>query len=193
MTKLNKALRHPGLALRFASAIVNGHLYKAWYGLFRTNVSIGRNFRVTKRLRIKGPGTIVIGDSVTIDGTSHAVTPYTYAKEAIIRIGNNVFLNSTRFGCRISITVGDDCILGDANVTDTDFHHVDPRQRHSPEPPPAKPVVIERNVWIAGASIVLKGVTIGENSVVGAGSVVTRDIPKDSLALGNPAQVVKSI
>jgi acetyltransferase-like isoleucine patch superfamily enzyme len=52
---------------------------------------------------------------------------------------------------------------------------------------------MERNVWVAGATIILKGVTIGENSVVGAGSVVIGDIPKNRLALGNPAQVIRNL
>jgi acetyltransferase-like isoleucine patch superfamily enzyme len=115
------------------------------------------------------------------------------AREAVIRIGNNVFLNGTRFGCRQSISIGDDCILGDASLTDTDFHHLDPAKRHSSEPPPSAAIVVERNVWIGGASIILKGVTIGENSVIGAGSVVNRDVPRNCLAMGNPARVVKPI
>jgi len=191
--KIEKAIRNPLSALKFLWSIGKGYWYKAKYSILQKDVTIGRNFRVVKGLRIKGPGKVMIGDNVNVDGTTRAVTPYTYSKEAVIRIGSNVFLNGTRFGCGILISIGDDCIIGDSSILDTDFHHVDPQKRHSPEPPEAKPIIVERNVWVAGATIILKGVTIGENSVVGAGSVVTADIPRNHLALGNPAQVIKKI
>jgi acetyltransferase-like isoleucine patch superfamily enzyme len=57
----------------------------------------------------------------------------------------------------------------------------------------AKPIVIERNVWIGASAIILGGVTVGENSVVAAGAVVTRDVPPNTLAAGNPARVLRSI
>jgi len=57
----------------------------------------------------------------------------------------------------------------------------------------AKPVVIERNVWIAAGVTIIGGVRVGENSVVAAGSVVTRDVPPNALVGGNPARVIRSI
>jgi acetyltransferase-like isoleucine patch superfamily enzyme len=57
----------------------------------------------------------------------------------------------------------------------------------------AKPIVIERNVWIAAGATIIGGVTIGENSVVAAGSVVARDVPANSLAGGNPARIIRDI
>ena len=57
----------------------------------------------------------------------------------------------------------------------------------------AEPIVIEKNVWIAAGAIVIGGVTVGENSVVAAGSVVTKDIPPNTLAGGNPARIIRSI
>jgi acetyltransferase-like isoleucine patch superfamily enzyme len=57
----------------------------------------------------------------------------------------------------------------------------------------AKPIVIERNVWIAAGATIIGGVTIGENSVVAAGSVVTKDVPPNTLVGGNPARVIRSI
>ena len=193
MSKVEKAIRNPFLALKFALSIFKGFWYKTKYKFLRKNITIGENFRVVKGLRIRGPGKVIIGDNVAVDGTSRTVTPYTYSREAVIRIGSNAFLNGTTFGCKSLISIGDDCIIGDSSITYTDFHHVDPEKRHSPEPAKAKPIIVEKNVWIAGATIILKGVTVGENSVVGAGAVVTRDIPKNCLAIGNPAQVIKSI
>ncbi len=181
------------MAIAYLTSMARGSWYRFRYGILGSRVHIGRNLRVRKTLRIRGPGRVIIGDNAVIDGTSHDVTPYTYHPSAVIRIGNNVFLNGTRFGCRERIEIGDDCIIGDASMLDTDFHHIDPAKRHGNEPPPSAPIVVGNNVWIAGASIIVKGVRIGDNSVVGAGSVVVSDIPANSLAVGNPAKVIRHL
>lgn len=70
-------------------------------------------------------------------------------------------------------------------------HPLEPLQRRAATI--GKPILIERNVWIAAGATVIGGVTVGENSVVAAGSVVTRDVPPNTLAGGNPARVIRSI
>ena len=70
-------------------------------------------------------------------------------------------------------------------------HPLDPSQRRAVTI--GKPIVIERNVWIAAGATVIGGVTVGENAVVAAGSVVTRDVPPNSFVGGNPARVIRSI
>jgi maltose O-acetyltransferase len=72
----------------------------------------------------------------------------------------------------------------------TPTHPVDPEQRRQ-KWETAEPIAIGDNVWLGGGAIVLPGVTIGENTVVGAGSVVTRDLPANVVAVGNPARVVR--
>lgn len=193
MDKIQKAVSNPRTAFMYLCSVYRGFFYKLKYKVINKRVKIGKNFRVRKGLKIKGPGSVIIGDNVQIDGTSHRVTPYTYSKDATIKIGNNVFLNGTRFGSRCRIEIGDYSIIGDANILDTDFHHVDPAKRHTKELPPTKPINIGRNVWIAGTSIIMKGVNIRDNSVVGAGSIVVSDIPGNCLAAGNPARVIKKI
>lgn len=96
-----------------------------------------------------------------------------------------------RISAAKSIRIGDNCMLA-ANVTisDSDWHGLYNRIRPFRC---AAPVVIGNNVWLGERVIVTKGVSIGENSVVGAGAVVTRDIPANSVAAGNPARVVKTI
>lgn len=73
----------------------------------------------------------------------------------------------------------------------TSGHPIAPSQRRVGVT--AKPIVIARNVWIAAGATIIGGVTVGENSVVAAGSVVTRDVPPNSLVGGNPAKVIRSI
>jgi acetyltransferase-like isoleucine patch superfamily enzyme len=70
-------------------------------------------------------------------------------------------------------------------------HPLEPSQRHAVTI--GKPIVIERNVWIAAGATIVGGVTVGENSVVAAGSVVTKDVPPNTLVGGNPARVIRSI
>ncbi|WP_308203244.1 DapH/DapD/GlmU-related protein [Georgenia satyanarayanai] len=88
------------------------------------------------------------------------------------------------------ITIGDDCLIGHNAVIATLQHDIDPARRGGLEP---SPVVIGSNVWLGANVTVLPGVTIGEDAVIGAGSVVTRDVPAESVAVGSPARVVRSI
>jgi maltose O-acetyltransferase len=120
-------------------------------------------------------------------------TPFTHHPEAVITIGNGVLLNGTRLGAAKSITVGSKSILADCRIMDTDFHSL--RKERDPKDAPVEvsPVHIHSNVWIGAQAAVLKGVTIGENSVVGFGAVVTSDIAPNMIAVGNPAKVVRRI
>lgn len=97
-------------------------------------------------------------------------------------------------GCRISsaleITIGDSTMLANnVYITDNDWHDI--YNRAATGNP--KPVRIEDNVWLGDSVIVCKGVTIGKNSVIGAGAVVAKDIPANVVAAGNPAKVIKEL
>ena len=115
---------------------------------------------------------------------------------AIIEIGDNVGMSSPVLWCHNRITIGNNVKLG-ANciLMDTDAHSLDYKIRHRPDLDGgiALPIVIEDDVLIGVNSIVLKGVTIGARSVIGAGSVVTKNIPPDCIAAGNPAKVIKRL
>ena len=149
--------------------------------------------KISKRFMLRGPGRIVIGDGVVSDGGPHPVTLFTHSPGADLQIGNGVFLNGTRFGCSERIEVGDNCILADCRIFDTDMHSIYADRRSPTAIVATAPVRIERNVWIGAAVIIIKGVTIGENSVIGAGAVVSRSVPANCIAAGNPAQVVKQL
>jgi maltose O-acetyltransferase len=90
------------------------------------------------------------------------------------------------------ISIGDDVQLGPNVQLLTATHPVEPGPRRD-KWEAADPIVIEDNVWLGGGVIVCPGVTIGRNTVVGAGAVVTRDLPADVVAVGNPARVIRSI
>ena len=113
----------------------------------------------------------------------------TVAEGAVLEIGRRCGMSATVVAAAERVTIGDGVLCG-ANVTicDTDWHHPDPRRRH--EPGPCAPVVIEDNVWLGMNVVVLKGVTIGRDAVIGAGSVVTKSVPPGMIAAGNPAVVL---
>lgn len=126
--------------------------------------------------------------SSNLIGINHLCMFSTHSKNARLEIGNNCGFSGTTIGCFKEIVIGDNVLCG-ANtlITDSDWHPND--QRSSPP----KAVKIERNVWLGYGAIVLKGVTIGENSIIGAGSVVIKDIPANVIAAGNPCKTIRPI
>jgi maltose O-acetyltransferase len=105
----------------------------------------------------------------------------------------NWFNNNTLICANERVSVGNGCQIGDQVVIyDCDFHEINPRTRYHGAGP-TSPVSIVNNVWLESRVMVLKGVTIGDNSVVGAMSMVTRSIPANSIATGVPARVIRGI
>ena len=110
-----------------------------------------------------------------------------------IRVGARTFVNYGLVALDVaSIAIGDDVQIGPNVQLLTPTHPVDPDARRA-KWEAAEPIAIGANVWLGGGVIVLPGVTIGENTVVGAGSIVTKDLPSNVVAAGNPARVVRSI
>ncbi len=110
-----------------------------------------------------------------------------------IRVGARTFVNYGLVALDVaSIAIGDDVEIGPNVQLLTPTHPIDPDTRRA-KWEAAEPIAIEGNVWLGGGVIVLPGVTIGENTVVGAGSIVTRDLPPNVVAAGNPARVVRSL
>jgi len=128
----------------------------------------------------------------TVDDSFSLIPPFYTTGGENIRVGRNVFINQN---CTMydlgGIDIGDDVMIGPNVSIITSSHPLEPSQRRSCVI--AKPVVIHRNVWIAAGATIIGGVTIGENSVVAAGSVVTRDVPPNCLAGGNPARIIRPI
>ena len=88
------------------------------------------------------------------------------------------------------VTIGDDCFIGPNVSLYTACHSTDPAERNSRQEW-ARPVTIGDSVWIGGSTTILPGVSIGDNVTIGAGSVVVRDIPSNTIAVGNPCKVIK--
>jgi acetyltransferase-like isoleucine patch superfamily enzyme len=183
-------LGHPVHVLRVLLWLARGRWYKLWYPVRGVRFTAGKNLRVAGRLVIRGPGRVILGDNVRVEGV---VTPWTYSHEAVIRIGSDSYLNGTRFGCYREISIGPRAILADARLLDTDFHSTH-ANRHDPSAPVrVAPIRLEENVWVAAGAGILPGTRIGRNSVVGFGAVCAGSYPADVIIAGNPARAVRPI
>ena len=152
-----------------------------------TRLIVGKRFSVQGGLRLRGSGQVMFGDDVIIGAKTDI---FTHDQNATVRIGHRSFLNGARFTAVKLIEIGDDATIADARLMDTDFHSLSQRRQHRDAPIGIAPIHIKNNVWIAAGSAVLKGVTIGENSVIAFGSVVVKDIPANVIAGGNPCKEI---
>ncbi len=128
----------------------------------------------------------------TVDETFSLIPPFYTAGGRRIRVGHKVFINQC---CTIydmgGVDIGDLVMIGPNVSIITVGHAMEPSQRRKFIE--AKPIVIQRNVWIATGATILGGVTVGESSVVGAGAVVTRDVPPGTFVAGVPARVIRRL
>lgn len=168
------------------SAVLRARYY------LRSAESLGSRVRLWGVPAVKNEGRLVIGDRVRITSTI-ATFELGVGPEGTMEIGSNVLINyGCSFGATKLVRIGDRCNIGTQCILiDNAFHELDPDLRDVQ--PESQPVILERNVWLASRVIVLPGVTVGENSVIGAGSVVTKDIPPNVLAAGIPARVIRPI
>ena len=162
--------------------------------------SVGRDLLVKGPFRIRNAGQIEIGESCIMDSSKEKPICLDVGNRATLRIGNGVYLNEGVYiTCNIAVTIGNRCLIAsDVIILDDDGHPVDWRERHNhwpknPEDRLGAPLVIEDNVWIGTRAIILKGVHIGTGAVIGAGAVVTRDVPPATLVAGVPARVIRSL
>lgn len=165
---------------------------------FWWKVKLGRDVRFQGRtyFRTEPCSSISIGDNCLFQSNhaSNLIGVYspcmisTISRKAKITIGNNCGFSGTVIGAALKITFGDNVRCGaNTMITDSDWHSDDSRTGKD------APVIIDDNVWLGYGVKVLKGVHIGKNSVIGAGSIVTKDIPANVIAAGNPCRVIKQI
>ena len=160
--------------------------------------------QVFKQFHTKVPSALVLGNHVSCySGCSFAL-----GIKGTCSVGDFTILNGAMIMAEESITIGAYCMISwNVSIADSDFHPVDPVQRrldalalapfYENRPPRpvirTAPVVIKDNVWIGMGAVILKGVTIGENSIIAAGAIVTSDVPANVVVAGNPARVVKEL
>ena len=126
-----------------------------------------------------------------LDASVRMFPPFHTAFGKFTRVGKGVFIN---FGCtfldRGGITSEDDVVLGAGVQLRTENHPENPEQRHNVY---TRPILLRKGAWIGAGALILPGVTVGEHAIVGAGSVVTRDVPDGMIVAGNPARVIRPI
>jgi len=160
--------------------------------------------QVFRFIRTRKRPAVMLGNHVSI----YAGCSFSLGPEGFVSVGDFTMLNGALLMSEDCIRIGSHCMISwNVGIADSDFHPLDPAQRridaqalapffaNRPPRPPigTAPVTIADNVWIGMGAVVLKGVTIGENSVVAAGAIVTRDVPRNSVVAGNPAKIVREL
>jgi acetyltransferase-like isoleucine patch superfamily enzyme len=184
------------------------HVEDDWYPEpIPANVEFGEGFycesaQVFKKMLSKKPRAVVFGNHVSV----YAGCSFAIQKDGRCTVGDFTLLNGAIVMAEELVEVGSHCLISwGVGIADSDFHPLEPAQRlidsqalapffkDRPARPKLKtaPVRIGNNVWIGMNAVILKGVTIGDNSVVAAGAVVTRSVPTNTIVAGNPASTVK--
>ena len=164
-----------------------------WWGI---KIKAGCRFNGKAHFYRLQEGEITIGSNCIFNSTSTSNLSGLFApciistakRGAKITIGNNCGFSGTRIRAGADVTLGNNVRCGaNTYIASTDAHSDDYRAGKD------RPIVLEDNVWLGLNVVVLKGVTIGKNSLIGANSVVTKDIPANVIAVGNPCKVIKQI
>ncbi|MEO7167694.1 MAG: acyltransferase [Spartobacteria bacterium] len=180
-----------------------------WADPIPPNVQFGAGFycetaQIFRFLRNREEGALKLGDYVSC----YAGCSFSLGKNGRCTVGDFTLMNGALVMAEELIEIGSYCLISwNVGIADSDFHPIDPAQRRidahalapyykeRPPRPPIRtaPVRIADNVWIGMNAVILKGVTIGENSVVAAGSVVSKSVAPNTVVAGNPAIVVKQL
>lgn len=181
-------------------------IYDHCYNLlsfFINDINYDNRWNINGKIYISSRGKIKIGNKFransgknvnTIGGDT--ILRFVVKKGAELIIGNNVGISNSTFVCWDKIEIGDYVYIGGGcKFWDTDFHSIDPIERRHKGDTNVKtsPIRINNYAFVGGGSIILKGVEIGKNSVIAAGSVVTKSVPANEVWGGNPARRIKSL
>ena len=192
---LRRLSESPHLIVPAALAWLRGWWYRVKFALQFKKFKAGRFFRVYGPLVISGPGRVRLGNNCLI--ISNAIKPVcirTLSREAEVTLGNDSGLNGTSIQAIERVSIGDLSNIADAYITDTSSHSLArERRQESAAEVRSQPVRIGRNVWVSVQTVILDGVTIGDDSVVGACTLVKEDIPEGVFVAGNPMRVITSV
>ncbi|HAJ64104.1 MAG TPA: hypothetical protein DCP31_36740 [Cyanobacteria bacterium UBA8543] len=185
------------------------------YRIQYPNLKLGSGVTIRGKFSVKGKGKVEIGNNcyfISFDKNSNTI--YVEDFSACLTIGDNCFFNGTSFLIEGEgqVEVGEHCyfngttvkaidfiefkrhcLVSDALLVDTDFHSIQINRRDPKVHAKTKPICIDENAWIGSQSMILKGVTIGKNSVIGARAVVRQSVPDNVVVIGNPQQIVKEL
>ncbi len=171
------------------------------YKFLSTNKNVKNEAKINVPTLFIGNGEISFGKNVSLgyfpspmfyDGSVYIESRN---KEANVIFGNNIFINNNfRLICdKTTIHIADNVLIGtNVEIIDSDFHEIEPSARHGGKHI-CQPVFIEENVFIGSNSKIMKGVTIGKNSVIANGAIVIKDVPSNVVVGGIPAKILKSI
>lgn len=168
--------------------------------LLLESIIIGKDVSYQAPVRFSGNGCVAVGDSVKFGyydaprlGNGEILIQARDLNSEVIVGRNTAFSNNVSVVARTSITIGEDCLIGDCvRIVDADFHEIQPAFRHKKSGDVAA-VVIGQNVWLGSGVTILKGVKIGNNSVIAAGSLVCSDIAENVIAGGVPAKMIRTL
>ena len=167
--------------------------------LFRSQcASVGKRFRMEQLPYLTGNGSIRIGEGVYLSGKSSFSFNNRHLDAPVLEVGDGTFVgHSCSFSVARAIRIGRHCLIaGGGRISDYDGHPLDAAERRAGNTSPlaeVKPVSIGCDVWIGARAVILKGVTVGDRAIIGACSVVTKDVPPDCIVAGNPARIVKDL
>jgi acetyltransferase-like isoleucine patch superfamily enzyme len=158
----------------------------AWYRIRYPRLVVGAETMLIGRLQIRGRTRVILKDQVRVRRTVRITGGGT------VVVGPRTLLNGCWIVATENVTIGGDCLISDCGITDSDFHNLPPALRHAqPTDRTRSPVTISDNVWVGLSALVLKGSTVGKDSVVGAGSVVRGQVPPGVVVAGDPPQILK--
>lgn len=181
----------------FPSTVINK------INFIRKHVIVQTGTRIKGKIFITGHGTIVIGNHIRINSCleSNPIggdtrTVFNTFNHGTITIGDNSGISNCAICSRERVEIGKNVMIGGGTqIFDNDFHSLALNNRlfQKEQDIPTKPVIIKDGVFIGARCIILKGVTIGYNSVIGAGSVLTKNVPDNEIWAGNPASLIRRL
>lgn len=159
---------------------------------------MGKSIQFAHPVRFQGKGTLVLEDHVKLGywmagSFNNPILLQPREANAVIQIGERTALvNGCELIARTNITIGRDCRIGSRCVfLDSDFHGLRASERNSPGD--SQPIVLEDNVWLGTEVLILKGVCIGKDAVIGARCTVSKDVAAGAIAIGNPMKIIGSV
>lgn len=197
------------LALKFILKLKN-YIVNCFYTIYNKlnfklhKVHYGNHLKIFGKIKLYNSfNKIIIGNncilrsnlnSNPLGGTNHIIL--FLGPSATIKIGNNVGISNSCFHIDSSLIIEDNVLIGgDCKIYDSDMHSIqyEDRKQIPDLKKKVKPILLKEGCWIGAHSIILKGVTIGKRSIIGAGSVVTKNVPDNEIWAGNPAVFIRKV